>query len=364
MVFTATEALQPDDPQELPCGQCAGCLLERSRQWALRCVHESLMHEENLFLTLTYNDETLKSRDNPWTLVKKDFQDFMKRLRKKYVPKNPHPEYLTDNPHPKLIPNFNDVLVINPKWQLWNKRNKNPLWKYHAKNHNIRFFMCGEYGEYCKDCLQSRKMCEKNHYGIIPDSEWDKIKVPGRPHFHCILFNHSFDDTELDSITPTGEILYKSETLNKLWRHGNCSFGEVTFQSAAYVARYCLKKITGDMAEDHYTRVIPDTGEIYPLLPEFTQMSTKPAIAEWFLEEYIDDIYPKDYVTQNGKKMRPPKYYDRYLDLVDPYLLEYLKDMRKLDAAKHLDDNTPERLQVRETVLNKKLLKLIRPLDA
>ena len=93
-------------------------------------------------------------------------------------------------------------------------------------------------------------------------------------------------------------------------------------------------------------------------------MSRNPGIAAWFLDDYLDDIYPKDYVTVRGKKMKPPKYYDKFLKEVDPYLYDFLKDQRKLDALEHLDNNTPERLAVRETVLNKKLTKLIRPLDA
>lgn len=65
------------EPVDLPCGRCPGCVLERSRQWAVRCVHESQLHERNSFVTLTYAPEF-----NPGVLVKKHFQDFMKRLRK------------------------------------------------------------------------------------------------------------------------------------------------------------------------------------------------------------------------------------------------------------------------------------------
>ena len=63
---------------ELPCGQCIGCRLEKSRQWATRCIHEAQMHEDNCFITLTYDDENI-----PWdgSLNKQHFQAFMKRLR-------------------------------------------------------------------------------------------------------------------------------------------------------------------------------------------------------------------------------------------------------------------------------------------
>lgn len=62
---------------QLPCGKCIQCRLEYARSWAVRCVHEAKMHEENSFVTLTYSDEHLK---NP-KLQYSDFQKFMKRLR-------------------------------------------------------------------------------------------------------------------------------------------------------------------------------------------------------------------------------------------------------------------------------------------
>lgn len=59
----------------LSCGRCIGCRLEKSRQWAVRCMHESKLHKENCFVTLTY-------ADNPISLVPRDLQLFWKRLRK------------------------------------------------------------------------------------------------------------------------------------------------------------------------------------------------------------------------------------------------------------------------------------------
>lgn len=77
---------------EVPCGQCVECRLEHAREWSIRCMLEAKEHSDNCFLTLTYDDEHIKtcSGVNPYTgelqtsftLVKKDFQDFMKRLRK------------------------------------------------------------------------------------------------------------------------------------------------------------------------------------------------------------------------------------------------------------------------------------------
>ena len=80
IVFNVNDGYR-DLPVDLPCGGCPGCRLDRTRDWAIRCHHESTMHEENCFLTLTYNAESLPSDLN---LRKEDFQKFMKRLRERY----------------------------------------------------------------------------------------------------------------------------------------------------------------------------------------------------------------------------------------------------------------------------------------
>lgn len=68
-------------PVDLPCGQCIGCRIQRSKDWALRCIHEASIYESNCFITLTFNKGTM---NNTGTLVKSDFQKFMKRLRKRF----------------------------------------------------------------------------------------------------------------------------------------------------------------------------------------------------------------------------------------------------------------------------------------
>lgn len=54
--------------------------MERARQWAVRCMHEAQLHDQNCFITLTYNDENLPDRNS---LDYKEFQLFMRRFRKK-----------------------------------------------------------------------------------------------------------------------------------------------------------------------------------------------------------------------------------------------------------------------------------------
>lgn len=73
------KAINSQDPMTLPCGRCNGCLQDRKEQWALRCYHESQMHEYNSFITLTYSNEHLP---DDYSVSVPVFQNFMKRLRK------------------------------------------------------------------------------------------------------------------------------------------------------------------------------------------------------------------------------------------------------------------------------------------
>jgi len=69
------ETDEHDRQISLPCGQCIGCRLERSRQWAMRCIHEAQLHQNNCFITLTYDDEHLPK---DLSLDHRDFQLFFR----------------------------------------------------------------------------------------------------------------------------------------------------------------------------------------------------------------------------------------------------------------------------------------------
>lgn len=267
ITFSRSNAYQFDAPLKIPCGQCIGCRLERSRQWAIRCMHESTLHDANCFITLTYNDDCLPSDGG---LHLDHFQKFMKRLRKR-------------------------------------------------SGNGIRFFHCGEYGE-------------KN----------------GRPHYHACIFNLDFSDKKLWSIQNNNR-LYTSEILNELWPFGYCVIGDVTFESAAYVARYIMKKVTGDAASIHYTDWNPETGEVInEKKPEYVTMSRRPGIARLWIDKFTDDVYPHDYVVVNGKKIRPPRYYDRVLETTRPYEFDVVKENREITGKKFTENNTENRLAIRE----------------
>lgn len=196
----------------------------------------------------------------------------------------------------------------------------------------IRFFACGEYGD-------------ENY----------------RPHYHAIIFGYDFPDKVACSKNQSGDIVYTSEILLKIWGMGFVTVGGVTFESAAYVARYVCKKVTGDAAIEHYTRVDPETGEMFFIEPEFALMSRKPGIARDWYEKYRSDLN-KGFITSRGIKMMPPKYYTNLLEKDDPFLWEHLKNQRIEAGLANYADNTAERLAVKEVIKKRKFNQLKRNL--
>lgn len=66
-----------DDLVPLPCGHCLGCAMDHAKEWSVRCVLESMLYEENCFITLTYDEAHCPSH-----VSKRDVQLFLKRLRR------------------------------------------------------------------------------------------------------------------------------------------------------------------------------------------------------------------------------------------------------------------------------------------
>jgi len=200
-------------------------------------------------------------------------------------------------------------------------------------DNKIRFYMCGEYGSNL-----------------------------GRPHFHGAIFGLEFADKTLWSIR-NDQRLYTSKTLEDIWGKGFVVIGDVTFESAAYIARYITKKILGKNAEDHYIKVDETTGEIHNVLPEYTGMSLKPGIAAEYYKKYKEEIYFNDSIILNGRVMNPPRYYDKLLERENPTLLETIKVKRKEDAQQYKHNNTKRRLQDRETCKKSQLKHLPRHIE-
>jgi hypothetical protein len=282
------------EPLQVPCGQCIGCREDRSRDWALRCVHEASMYQDNCFITLTYDPVNQPKYGN---LDYTEFQRFMKRLRK--------------------------------------------------LKKNIRFYMCGEYGE---------------------NLEYSKNGKFGHPHYHACIFNYDFKDKYLYS-RRNGIDYYRSDTLERLWPLGFSTIGDVTLESAAYCARYIMKKRTGKGAkelppgryEKHYELLDLDTGELIELVPEFTKMSLKPGIGATWREKYKGDL-EKDFITIGGMKRKPPKFYDRKLELEEPEKYKERKEKRVKRFLENQKTDYYDRLDDGEKIKIKQMKRLVRNL--
>lgn len=206
-------------------------------------------------------------------------------------------------------------------WQRFAKRLRHAIGPF-------RFFHCGEYGGTTR-----------------------------RPHYHACLFGANFAEDRLLLQSSRQSNLYTSPLLQHTWGMGHVTIGDVTYQSAAYVARYCIQKRTGPQAEHYYTKVDPNTGECWSLKPEYVTMSRNPGIgAEWYAR-YHAEVYPSDTIAINGRLHRPPRYYDEKLP---EEALATLKAKRADAAALYQENLTPERLKVREAVATERTKQLQR----
>lgn len=184
----------------------------------------------------------------------------------------------------------------------------------------IRFFMCGEYGDL------------------------------GRPHYHALLYNVPIPDLKYLKDGKGGNRLYTSEILSWLWNQkGYVTIGTAQYESAAYVAQYCMKKVGS--TELDYQALDLETGEIYTRTPEMTKMSLKPGIGAGWYEKYKKSVFPNDLCAVNGVVVKPPKYYLARLKKENTEAHESVIEKRYGHSKKRMADNTEERLVVKEKVL-------------
>lgn len=309
---------------KLPCNRCVGCRVQRAQDWATRCLHESQQHKDSCFLTLTYDpnysaskldSSTSRHVDDPEIRAELSTAREMARQRTSYT--------LARN---RAVDN--SALRPEGGWGVGLSKTDHQkfLKRLREKCGPLRYYMAGEYGKDLRN-----------------------------PHYHYLIFGFNFPDRTHDKTSGSGEKLYRSATLSKLWPFGHAWIGDVTYESCAYVAAYVMKKMTGDKADDHYRRT-DDAGNDFWLMPEFNEMSRRPGIAkDWWLK-YNQDVTNDDHVIKhNGGKMRPPRYYDKLLAMLDPAKMVELKFNREMRAKELAGDNTPARLAVKETVLIAKM---------
>lgn len=313
----------------IACGRCSGCRLKRSREWAMRCLHEKQMRKHSCFLTLTLKDS------NQLTLIYEQFQAFMKRLRQSASRARERACITTRRPRatPAILCDWRAAFGLRPKTSI-------------RLIPDIAFYMAGEYTE----------------------PQPDKGYPGGRPHYHALIFGLDFNDKTYLYTTPAGSNIYRSATLEKIWTEGYSSVGELTFESAAYVARYVMKKRTGDGEKKEYKIIDLETGEINTKTKEFNQMSRRSGkkgeagIGSRWIKKYKDDVYTTGKVIIRGHKNNPPRYYDKYLKQLDRAALEDFQYARFLEQLEQAEHHTPERLAVQETVAAAKTKSLKRSL--
>lgn len=170
---------------KIPCGQCVGCRLAYSRQWANRCLLELQYHDSAYFATFTYDDD--------------------------HVPRTYYPDPETGEAIPALTLQKRD-------WQLLMKR----IRKRFGDDH-IRFFMSGEYGS---------ETFRPHYHAILFGLHLDDLQVYKTVREAGQLYTY-----------------YNSPSLQECWPNGYVVVGEVTWESCAYTARYVMKKLKGKEAE-------------------------------------------------------------------------------------------------------------------
>lgn len=182
----------------------------------------------------------------------------------------------------------------------------------------ISYFLCGEYGE-----------------------------LGARPHYHALIFGYDFADKQLIKKGKDNNAnLYRSDTLQSIWKKGFCSIGAVTFESAAYISRYTVKKIYGKPAAAHYGN----------RTPEFLNMSLKPAIGKRWIEQFSKETFQSDSIVVRGFEQPVPPYYVKHLKQRDQVAHKKLKATRRRDSLtpQAIANNSPARLEAKNTILQAK----------
>lgn len=279
-------------PFQIPCGKCISCRLENARQTAVRCVHEASTYKDNCFITLTYDEQHLKSPK----LQYKDFQIFVKALR----------SLRFDQMQKGLFPTIEDRKTRRKLYNELTDERKKEL----SETIKVGIFCAGEYGDQKK-----------------------------RPHWHAIVFNWTPEDGIHKYTSDRGDRVYQSSTLTNLWGHGTAEYGSVTFESAGYVARYASKKLYHGKDGTH---------EYEPI----SKRSSKNAIGKRWIEKNWKDCFTHGYlVFKKGDKYLQcgiPRYYEKWFKKQHPelwkkYLTEVKSKIIKEATAKEEKESLHER---------------------
>lgn len=257
---------------KVPCNHCYACSLTYSAEKATLMMLETEKSDHNYFITLTYDDKHLPIAEE---------QQYTEPLtgEKINIPNQGDFE-------PTLVPEHMKTF-INTLKKHYNRKGIN----------NIKYMYCGEYGE-----------------------------TTDRPHYHLILCNCPLETEEFYSPKQDtdGNMHYHNHYLEKIWGKGLIDIAEVTFNSCAYVARYCAKK-----RKDHYDKLeLLKRGKY----PEFIRTSVN--LGKDYYEEHKNEIYETDELIMktlkgNVARVKPPKSFDKWYEKEQPTKMWITKYNRK-----------------------------------
>lgn len=260
----------------VPCGKCVGCRLDYSREWASRIVMESMDYPDNsIFLTFTYSDDNV-----PCTLT--DGSD-------------------------NVVHGLEQARKYGLSGLSLCKKDSQDFWKrlrrtivYNFDNPmKLRYYCAGEYGG-------------QTH----------------RPHYHACVFGVPDDLVEIGK-NKFGDTLYDSPLIRESWGLGHITIGKLDFKTAAYTARYTLKKAQG---EDH------EYNDRLGIAREFVTMSRKPGLGVNYFQTHKEEIYKNDEIILPSSSkdkpnvVKPPRYFDILFSADNPRDMAKIKQQRGIAA--------------------------------
>lgn len=279
----------------LPCGNCLACRRERRQELTLLQCCEASLHEDNWFLTLTYDDYICIEKEGlpPYSLNRDHLSSFLELMRK-YA-------------------------------------------KYHGEE--FRFFACGEYGG----------KTERPHYhlsifGLSPallGLGVDKALSKARREN---LYNRGSSGwVGVETVDDNGNPYWQSPIVSARWPWGSHKLYRASRETYQYVAGYVTKKLTGERAKD-FRR----SGRVN----EF-QVQSRPSIGyPWFLkyESSLSNIGKEtlvnDCLSIAGVTWKTPRIFDRWRSRMDqfdgPPCVERLKKFRTANV-----DPMPDRADLK-----------------
>lgn len=178
-----------DRPITIACGRCSGCRLEKTRQWAMRAMHETQLHERSCFVTLTYDEQHVPEHQS---LVLEHWQNFAKRLRKnkgkfrflmcgEYGEKNKRPHYHAliwgmdfheDREQTEEKPN--KLYKSEELTKIWGMGRENPIG-------SISFDSASYVARYTTKKINGEK--QGAHYGELVNTETGEVTLKRKPEF-------------------------------------------------------------------------------------------------------------------------------------------------------------------------------------